>query len=186
MALTFDDGPAPHGTEAIVDLLGDAGITATFFVLGENCAQYPTLLRHIVKAGMSIGVHGWSHANLVGRDAAFVTDELQRSLDVLGSAGAPTRLFRPPGGRCDRQVVTIARSLGLHTIIWDVDPRDWEQLDAAVIVENVLADARDRSIILLHDGGGHDRSQTVRALPALIDGLRARGLAFADLAQQHW
>src|SRR5437762_9874252 len=102
VALTFDDGPQAHSTEVILDTLVDAGVTATFFVVGQECERYPNLLRRVVEAGMSIGVHGWSHADLVGRDVAFVTDELRRTIDVIGSAGVCTTLFRPPYGHWDR------------------------------------------------------------------------------------
>jgi len=153
--------------------------------LGQQCERYPSVLRHVVDAGMAVGVHSWSHADLVGRDLPSVTDELQRSIDVLGSLGARTTLFRPPYGSWNRSLIAAARSLGLHTITWDVPGDDWKKPGSAAIVERVLTNATHRSIVLLHDGGG-DRSQTVAALPPIIGGLRAKGLDFADLSQQCW
>jgi peptidoglycan/xylan/chitin deacetylase (PgdA/CDA1 family) len=185
VALTFDDGPQAQTTEVIVDMLVEAQVPATFFVVGEQCELHAGTLEHVIEAGMSVGVHGWSHTALVGYDAPFVIDELQRTIKLLRSARAHTTLFRPPYGKWDRCVVDVARRLGLRTIIWDVPGDDWATRDADAIVERVLTKATDRSIVALHDGGG-ERRQTIAALPSIITGLRSKGLTFTDLAQQRW
>jgi len=184
--LTFDDGPRPQTTEAIVDMLVEAHVPATFFLVGAQCERHIRTLEHVVQAEMSIGVHGWSHTVLVGHDAAFISRELQRTVDLLRSVGAHTTLFRPPYSKWNRCVLDAARGLGLRTIIWDVPGDDWATRDANVIVKRVLTRATDRSIIALHDGGGEERGQTIAALPSIITGLRARGVSFADLGRQHW
>jgi peptidoglycan/xylan/chitin deacetylase (PgdA/CDA1 family) len=138
--------------------------------------RHPDLLRRLLGAGMSVGVHTWDHLQLRGRDSDFVADQLLRTIDIIALAGGSPSLFRPPYGSWDSTTIAVAAALQLRTVIWSVNPRDWRRPGTEVITERVLSRARPGSIVLLHDGGG-DRSQTVAALPRIVDGLQARGLS---------
>jgi peptidoglycan/xylan/chitin deacetylase (PgdA/CDA1 family) len=180
VALTFDDGPQPRHTEAVLDQLERAGAQATFFVVGELAARHPDLVRRAHAAGMSVGNHTWDH----GRSAPFhtlpipdVRDQIDRTNQVLRGLGIAPRLFRAAGRKRQRpEVVQVAAELGLRTVAWTVDPADW-RADATPdgIAAEVLRDAASGAVVLLHDGGG-DRSATAAALPAIVAGLRGAGL----------
>jgi peptidoglycan/xylan/chitin deacetylase (PgdA/CDA1 family) len=180
VALTFDDGPHPRWTPEILDVLQRNGVPATFFAVGLQASRYADLVRREVAMGMTIGDHTWGHVRLRGLPPEAVTSELKRAKDLLASLGATVAVCRPPAAAFDPQTVEIAAALGMRTVVWNVDPRDWQRPPAAEIVKRVLDAVRPGSIVLLHDGGG-DRGQTVAALQPLIDGLRARGYGFAGL-----
>jgi peptidoglycan/xylan/chitin deacetylase (PgdA/CDA1 family) len=174
VALTFDDGPGAV-TGAVLDVLDRHGARATFDVLGERIAGREELLRRAVRAGHEIGVHGWHHhdhrddpdrsAEGAARTAALVADV----------CGARPSVFRPPFGLTDRSLELAVARRGLRTVLWDVDPRDFEEPGAAAIVERTLAGARAGSIVLLHD----DRPElapTAEAVDALLPALARRSL----------
>jgi peptidoglycan/xylan/chitin deacetylase (PgdA/CDA1 family) len=177
VALTFDDGPWPHTTEQILAILTQRRAPATFFVVGRQVQRYPELVRQELAAGMAVGSHSWSHPQPFDRlPAARVRDELTRGRRTLRPLGVHAVGFRPPGGAASRTVLATAQELGDRTVLWSVDPADWHPgVTADQLVWRMLAAARPGAIVLLHDGGG-DRSATVAALPAIIDGLRRLGL----------
>ena len=181
VALTFDDGPAPETTLAYLAILTEESVTATFFVVGEQCERHPDILRAIVEAGMTVGLHGWSHRALAGERGSLVADELERTRAVVRAAGAEPTLWRPPYGSADRQLVRRAARLGLTTVMWNVDPRDWEDPGAEAVAARVREGMDDGALVLLHDGPG--RLGTIAALRDIIDAARERGLVFADLAE---
>ncbi|MGI8427566.1 MAG: polysaccharide deacetylase family protein [Actinomycetota bacterium] len=180
VALTFDDGPSPLYTPAILDILRNAGVKATFFPLGRTASRNPDLVRRLVAEGMHIGNHSWDHPVLTNKPAKFVIDQLKRSEDTLSALGASVSVFRPPFGSFQPSTLKTAESLHLKTVIWSVDSLDWKKTGTEQIVDRVLSLVRPGSIILLHDGGGN-RSQTVAALPQIISTLKARGYQFALL-----
>ena len=182
IALTFDDGPWPHSTEQILAVLAQRRAPATFFVVGRQVQRYPELVRRELAAGMTIGTHSYSHPQPFDRLAARrIRQEITRGRRTLEPLGVQPVGFRPPGGAASATVVTAAERLGYRTVLWTVDPGDWQPGVAAdQLVQRVLAAARPGAIVLLHDGGG-DRSATVAALPAIIDGLRRLGLTLTAL-----
>ena len=177
VALTFDDGPWPTSTAQILAILVQRQAPATFFVVGRQVERYPELVRQELAAGMAVGSHSWSHPQPFDRlPAARVRDELTRGRRTLTPLGIHPVGFRPPGGAASATVLATAQRLGDRTVLWSVDPADWQPgVSADQLVWRVLAAARPGAIVLLHDGGG-DRSATVAALPAIIDGLRRLGL----------
>jgi peptidoglycan/xylan/chitin deacetylase (PgdA/CDA1 family) len=177
VALTFDDGPWPHTTAQILGILSQRRAPATFFTVGRQVQRYPELVRQELAAGMAVGSHSWSHPQPFDRlPAARLRDELTRGRRTLGPLGVHPVGFRPPGGATSRTVLATAKGLGERTVLWSVDPADWQPgVSSDQLVWRVLAAARPGAIVLLHDGGG-DRSATVAALPAVIDGLRRLGL----------
>jgi peptidoglycan/xylan/chitin deacetylase (PgdA/CDA1 family) len=180
VALTFDDGPDPRWTPAVLDILARTGVRGTFFVVGRNADRYRDLVRREIAAGMSVGDHTWDHARLVPAPAGFVDGQMRRTHDLLAALGSRVSLFRPPYGRFDGGTVHTASSMGMRTVLWTVDSRDYTKPGVGRIVRTVLDRVRPGSIVLMHDGGGN-RAQTLAALPRIIDALRARGYAFTAL-----
>lgn len=177
VALTFDDGPSPDYTAPILTTLEGAHTPATFFVVGTNVHLYPALVRREAGDGFALGIHTWDHPDMTELSAQQREWELavtaQAIHDVLG-ADYCLPFWRPPFGAYDDTVLTQARSLGLSTVTWDVDPQDWSAPGVKVIVDRVLSAVHPGAIILLHDGYRF-RSQTAQALPLIIKGLKRRG-----------
>jgi peptidoglycan/xylan/chitin deacetylase (PgdA/CDA1 family) len=177
VALTFDDGPWPHTTQQMLTILAQRQAPATFFVVGRQVERYPELVRREVAAGMAIGSHSYRHPQPFDRlPVARIRDEITRGRRTLVPLGIHPVGFRPPGGAASPAVTAAAQEFGDRTVLWSIDPADWQPgVTANQLVQRVLAAARPGAIVLLHDGGGN-RSATVAALPAIIDGLRRLGL----------
>jgi len=177
VALTFDDGPWPHTTQQMLTILAQRQAPATFFVVGRQVERYPELVRREVAAGMALGSHSYSHPQPFDRlPVARIRDEITRGRRTLVPLGIHPVAFRPPGGAASPAVTAAAQEFGDRTVLWSVDSADWQPgVTANQLVQRVLAAARPGAIVLLHDGGGN-RSATVAALPAIIDGLRRLGL----------
>ncbi|MFJ5229188.1 polysaccharide deacetylase family protein [Kitasatospora sp. NPDC088391] len=180
VALTFDDGPNPPYTGRVLDVLDRHGVPATFFCVGLHALAHRAELERMAAAGHQIANHTWSHPYLPDLSRPELLAQLERTDEALAAAvgGDGPRMFRPPyGGRTPR-VLDWLRASDTTMVLWDVDPADWSMPGADAVTAAVLAQARPGALILLHDGGG-DRSQTVAALPAVIEGLRDRGYGFA-------
>jgi peptidoglycan/xylan/chitin deacetylase (PgdA/CDA1 family) len=183
VALTFDDGPNPPYTLELIEVLAHHAVPATFFVTGENARTHPDVVRRMVDAGMRVGVHSWDHARLVRRPRSFVEDQIFRTLSTLRDLGAAPELFRAPFQEWDENVLDVAFEAGLVTIVGSVDAADWTSPAADVIAARVRALLHPGAIVVLHDGGG-ERSQTVAAVPLIIDDIAAAGLQIVDLIDQ--
>jgi peptidoglycan/xylan/chitin deacetylase (PgdA/CDA1 family) len=183
IALTFDDGPNPPYTSQVLAILQQYHVPATFFLIGSEAASYPALVSQEAQQGFVVGDHTWTHPDLTKLPPDQVRSELQRTAQEIRSiTGVAPIVFRPPGGNFNSQVQAIAASLGLSTILWNVDPKDWSRPGTSVIIQRVLDATHNGSIILMHDGGG-DRSQTVAALPTIITTLEQRGYQFVTIPQ---
>ena len=183
--LTFDDGPGVY-TPEILSELEAKGAPATFFVLGEHAAQFPSLVQQEHAGGHGIGDHTWSHAALTELPPQQIRQELESTaVEIASLTGTRPTLWRPPYGAFNDTVTEIASSLGLSMRLWDVNPSDFDLPGTDVIVSRVVDNVSDGAIILLHDSspdGSEDRSQTVAALPTIIDTLRAAGYSFGSLS----
>ena len=183
IALTFDDGPAQGYTEAVLGVLRHYHVLATFFMLGIWVQRYPDLARAVVADGDAIGDHTWNHLDLTQLTASQIRQQLANTRSIIQKVtGVTSYLFRPPYEAFNRQVLNIAHALKLSTILWNVDPRDWARPGVSAIVNNILTNTHNGSIILMHDGGG-DRSQTVKALATVIERLQKRGFTFVTIPQ---
>jgi peptidoglycan-N-acetylglucosamine deacetylase len=187
VALTFDDGPNPDATPAILDTLGAEGVPATFFVLGRHADRWPDIVERTAQEGHAIGNHGYHHRKLVWRAPSYVRRDISLGTAAIEHAGAARpRLFRAPHGQRNPWVTPIARAAGQRTVGWTLGVWDTALPGADVIADRVIRGTRPGSIVLLHDGDGYDpsgdRMQTARALSTLIRGLRERGFSFAKLA----
>jgi cellulose synthase/poly-beta-1,6-N-acetylglucosamine synthase-like glycosyltransferase/peptidoglycan/xylan/chitin deacetylase (PgdA/CDA1 family)/spore germination protein YaaH len=189
VALTFDDGPDPQFTPRVLDVLAREHVPATFFVIGTSAAATPALLARMDAEGHEIGNHTFSHPDVDSVGELRLRSELESTTQIVASIiGRRPLLYRPPSladvePRTAASAAAFARAgtLGYLVVDADVDPRDWSQRRSRAIVDDTLAQAEHGGVILLHDGGG-DRSATVEALPAIIAGLRARGLRFVALS----
>ena len=189
MALTFDDGPDPRFTPAVLDVLGALDVPATFFCVGDRAAERPDLVRRLVAEGHRLGVHCGTHQDLWTLSTAQVAADMRRGRAVLEDiVGQRLTLFRPAKGHVDVRVGLTATRLGLRTWLWSVDPEDWRPGAASADISAGAAVAGPGDVILLHDGleqpwapEALDRSATVAALEPMVAGLRAKGLAFVGL-----
>jgi peptidoglycan/xylan/chitin deacetylase (PgdA/CDA1 family) len=174
VALTFDDGPSQY-TDAILGTLSQKGAHATFFAIGTQINRYPDVARRIVAGGNQLANHTYSHKTLTSCDLATVRYEMKAGqLTIESATGVRTTVVRAPNGAFSaREWNAAGDAISLH-VGWDNDPRDWSRPGVSTIVARAITAAESGGIIILHDGGG-DRSQTVSALPQIIDGLRARG-----------
>ena len=193
IAITFDDGPDPDWTPKILDVLKEKGVQATFFVIGVEAEKYPSLTKRIYAEGHEIGNHTFTHPDISNVSKGYFEVELNLTERLFeGQLGVKPVLFRPPYS-IDQEPDTadqvrpleLAQQLGYITIGDKVDPNDWRdnpRRPADEIVADVFkalppcapGNLTCGNIILLHDGGGN-RSETLKALPQIIDGLRQRG-----------
>jgi peptidoglycan/xylan/chitin deacetylase (PgdA/CDA1 family) len=180
VALTFDDGPNPPYTGQILGILARYQVPATFFCVGLQAGAHPADVARMAAAGHDLGNHTWSHPFLPDLTRAQLAEQLDRTDEAVSRAagGGEPGLFRPPYGSRSPDVLRWLGERGSPIVLWDVDPSDWARPGPAVIAGRVLTQARPGTIVLLHDGGG-DRSQTVAALPLVIEGLLDRGFRFA-------
>jgi peptidoglycan/xylan/chitin deacetylase (PgdA/CDA1 family) len=181
VAIGFDDGPAAD-TSAFVSMLERNRVHATFFMIGEQVTSvYGPTLRRELRAGDALGDHTFTHPDLTTSDD--VEGQLQDTLEAIrAQTGYTPCVFRPPYGDYDTSILRTARSLGLATVLWNVDPSDWALPGTAAIEQRVLAQVRPGSIVISHDGGG-PRGQTLAAYPEIIASLRSRGYSFETIPQ---
>ena len=195
IALTFDDGPDADWTPAILDILEAKHVPAAFFVVGENAIIHPQLLQRIIADGDELGNHSYTHPNLAQESALGTRLELNSTQRLIEAyTGRSTRLFRAPYFG-DAEPTTadelgpalLAQKAGYTIVGLHIDSEDWQRPGVAKIVANTMTSLHaassdsSRNIVLLHDGGGN-RSQTVAALPLIIDQMRAEGYHFTTTA----
>ncbi|MDB4908373.1 MAG: Polysaccharide deacetylase [Gemmatimonadetes bacterium] len=191
VALTFDDGPNPEATPRILDALATLDVRATFFVLGRHADQWPALVARMADEGHAVANHGWYHRKLHFKSPAYVRDDLERGTRSIEAAGGGRpALFRAPHGFRSPWVASIAKSLGQRTVGWSLGVWDSDRPGAGVIAERTVRGARAGAILLLHDGDGYapqgDRLQTAESIPAVVAGVRAKGLRFVPLTGENW
>jgi peptidoglycan/xylan/chitin deacetylase (PgdA/CDA1 family) len=181
VAFGFDDGPWTD-TAAFVTMLERAKARATFFMIGRQISgQDRSLLLRELRDGDVLGDHTYDHPDLTR--SREVRSELLRTMErIRAVSGYTPCVFRPPYGDTDAAVQQTARSLGLSTVLWNVDPADYTQPGSGAIEARVLAQVRPGSIVISHDGGG-PRGQTLAAYPGIIAKLRARGYHIATIPE---
>ena len=187
VALTFDDGPSVPYTGQVLDILAKNHIHATFFICGANAERYPDLVRRIKAEGHEIGNHTYSHPWLYLMSREKIADEIDHTQDVLEKiSGRRPRLFRPPYGVRWFSLWPLLQERGLTMVLWSMRGYD-AKLGAPGIAQTTLEQLQPGGIILLHDGfethkpAEIDRSPTVRALPAIISGIRRAGYTFVPI-----
>jgi peptidoglycan/xylan/chitin deacetylase (PgdA/CDA1 family) len=183
VALTFDDGPHAVFTPAILDILRQHGVKATFFMVGEQVERHPEIARRVVEEGHAVGNHTYTHPDLITEKPAEIGDEIVRTQEaILRATGVRCSLFRPPYGMRTPLVFRQTKRLGLQVVEWTISSQDWRSPGTDKIVKRVLRRVRPGAILLFHDGRG-DRTETVEALPTIIEALTRRGYSFATIPE---
>jgi peptidoglycan/xylan/chitin deacetylase (PgdA/CDA1 family) len=173
LSLTFDDGPDPRGTPAVLDALARAGVRATFFVLGERVRAHPELLRRIVDEGHDVQAHGFAHPRHPRVTEDDVVSDIEAELAELGRHGIEPELWRAPFGDLAAFSARLAEERGLRLAGWTVDTHDWQGLDAGEMLAAIVPALEDGAIVLMHDGVGEgalreDCEATARMVGPLV------------------
>jgi peptidoglycan-N-acetylglucosamine deacetylase len=181
VALTFDDGPDPVNTPALLDLLGEHGIKASFSLVGFRARDNPEVVRRLAAEGHTLVNHSWQHLMDLGqRDPYYAAHDLVHTTEVINTAApdAPVRYFRAPGGNFTPSLVRVAREQGMSPLFWNVDPRDWDsaQFGFGASMVNHIVSSVERSvgpgmIVLSHDCKHPD---TITAYRTLLPWLASR------------
>ncbi len=181
VALTFDDGPHPELTPALLDILKAYRQRATFYVIGQNARRYPAIVERIVAEGHDLGNHSFTHPVLSTLSDRAVLHEIDRTQEVLFQiVGMRPPTMRPPyGALTPRQAQVLLTARGLSSVLWSVDPEDWRRPGPQTVAERLLRGARPGAILLAHD----IHPGTIRAAPAVFEGLRQCGLTSVTLAE---
>jgi peptidoglycan/xylan/chitin deacetylase (PgdA/CDA1 family) len=180
VALTFDDGPHPEGTPAILEVLARAGTPATFFVIGEQVARRPAIVAEIVAAGHAVGLHGFRHRLQARLPPGVVRDDVRRGVAAIEDAiGATPVLHRPPFGIYSPAGLAAVRAAGLQPLLWSRWGKDWRRLTTPGRIANrVLAGVLPGDVILLHDADFYSardsHRRTAAALPPILKELDRR------------
>ena len=180
IALTFDDGPHAGKTEQLLNVLKEAGVPATFFVVGKMAVRYPNLVREIAREGHEVANHTFTHPNLARVNDETLLNELGQTRQVIEKlTGQDTMLYRPPGGDFSRRSLKVASDAGYHMILWTVLTKDVSGASAAAMRRHILNSASDGAIVLMHSG----MPNTVEMLPGVIAELRQEGYHFVTVSQ---
>ncbi len=181
VALTFDDGPHPTHTPRILNILNKYGAKGTFYVLGTRVKSHPSILAKAVAAGHEIGVHTWDHPSLTKISREAVNSQMDRSVSAIRSAiGRSVRTMRPPYGAVNTDLVNhFSQKYGLSTIMWSVDTNDWRRPGVSVVTSRAVNQAKNGSIILLHD----IHAPSAAAVEGIVKGLQARGFKLVTVSE---
>lgn len=182
VALTFDDGPDGSITPRILDTLSRYHVKGSFFFIGQSVKAYPAVVKRAFSEGNLVLNHSYSHPQFTQKSEAFITHELDQTDTLIKTlTGSAPEFVRPPYGIVTDQVLNAAKARGQKLIIWSTDTLDWSQKEKENIVQNVLLNVRPGEIILMHSNG--DKQATAEALPAIIEGLQAKGYKIVTLKE---
>jgi len=181
IALTFDDGPSAKLTPKLLDLLAAHHIKATFFLIGENAAEFPEIAAREAREGHEVANHSWSHPNLAKMSDDGVRAQLRKTDDAIRNAiGNRPTLMRPPYGSISvRQKKWINQEFGYKIVLWDVDPLDWRRPGANVVCNRIVKNTRAGSIVLAHD----IHPGTIEAMPCVLKELETKGFKFVTVSE---
>jgi peptidoglycan/xylan/chitin deacetylase (PgdA/CDA1 family) len=182
IALTFDDGPDPASTPLFLEALDEAGVRATFFLLGEMVSRAPGLAREIADAGHEVALHGWAHRPHLAVSPAKTLRDLRRGRDeVAGAIGSTPTWYRPPYGVATAATFSACRRLSLRPVLWSAWGRDWTATATPEsVLHTVARDLRGGGTVLLHDSDCTSKPESWRAT------LGALPLLLAHCAEQGW
>jgi chitin deacetylase len=189
IALTFDDGPNEPYTSEVLKILKDNGIHATFFLIGNNVKYYPNTAREIVREGHVIGNHTYSHPLFLAIEQSKQRDRqidlAERTIEEV--TGVHCTLFRPPHGFRTPWLLNTLNKREMVCVEWAEDGNDWNKVTSEQIAKKVLINAKPGNIILLHDGmelkHGYNQSETIKALPEIIEELKDQGYRFVTIPE---
>jgi peptidoglycan/xylan/chitin deacetylase (PgdA/CDA1 family) len=177
--LTFDDGPSGTWTPRYLDVLKKYNARATFFSTGQNVKAHPRITARIHREGHLLANHTWSHPRLTRLSKAQVKSQLTRTQSALGRYRSAC--MRPPYGATNTSVRRWTKEVGLKTVLWDVDSRDWENAQTSTgIYHRVIRNVHNGSRVLMHDGGDSQRD-SLAALKRILPKLKSMGYTFKIL-----
>lgn len=192
VALTYDDGPNPPHTQALLDVLARHGVMATFFLKGRNVEAFPDSVLLVASAGHEIGNHSYSHRPMLSLSKSDMLEEVVRTNVLIENLlGYEPVLFRPPYGIQGPGLKLALDELGMSSILMSTNGTDWEHTDPQQIASEVLENIEPGSIILLHDGHGDvdlpesqdSRTATVAATGIIIEALKDQGYRFTTVGE---
>jgi peptidoglycan-N-acetylglucosamine deacetylase len=179
--LTFDDGPHPTATPAVLNILKERNIHATFFLLGQNVQQYPDIAKQVASDGHQIGNHSYSHANLFFKDKSFIQRQIIQTEEILElNLGKRTHLFRPPYGYFNLAIMNVLKEIGSTCVLWSIDSNDYRLKKQSDIELRVLKNLSNGSICLFHDNK-YTAQKLCTYLPNLLDILLEKKFVFKPL-----
>ncbi|MDD5223257.1 MAG: polysaccharide deacetylase family protein [bacterium] len=184
-ALTFDDGPDPETTPALLALLDKHHVKAAFFVIGDKAAHYPELISEILSRGHELGNHSLSHDPLLMlRTSATLFREIEECGRVLEASGVRALAFRPPVGIVNPRLKPVLERLGMFCVGFSVRGGDWGNRKISGLSERILSRVRPGDIVLLHDcrPAGREVSEWLKEVEAVITGIRRKGIEPAKLS----
>lgn len=183
IALTFDDAPSEHTSDAVLAVLAEKNVKATFFMIGENMARHPQAAQRIAAAGHELGNHSYSHRRFLLRSPSFIAREIEDTNALIRAAGYHGPIhFRPPYGK---KLLGLPWYLARHhitTVMWDSEPARQQPPTAAAITAAALAQAHNGAIILLHPFCPDTCRAEREALPHIIVGLHAQGYTLVTVS----
>jgi peptidoglycan/xylan/chitin deacetylase (PgdA/CDA1 family) len=187
-ALTFDDGPDPESTPAVLDALDAAGVRATFFVVGEQLTKHHAIAREALARGHELALHGFEHVRHVEMPGRMAADDVARGIGTFEAAvGRRPRFCRPPYGLFNEASYGACADLGLEPVYWSAWGLDWEGMAPERIADLVERDLCEGAIVLLHDSPRYaprtSAQATVEAIPLVAAAASSRGIALAPLGE---
>ena len=189
IALTFDDGPHPRGTPAVLEALARANARATFFLVGEQVERRPSLAAEIAAAGHEIAIHGYRHTLLLRRTPWELSEDLARAADAIGAAtGVEPTCYRPPYGVFSTAGLVLVHRRGWSPLLWSRWGRDWtKHATPAGIARRATRELSAGDVVLLHDADFYSSAgswaKTAAALPSILDAARATGEPLVSASQ---
>jgi peptidoglycan/xylan/chitin deacetylase (PgdA/CDA1 family) len=177
--LTFDDGPDPHCTPHLLELLESEQVKATFFLIGRKAAKYPELVKRIHDAGHQIGNHSYNHLLMAGLPARILEREIDETNKAIADAiGHEPRLFRPPYGLMDKRAGRCLEEREITPVYWSSAPEDWLRPGHMRVVRRVMHKLTDGALLVLHEGSGLGK-QTLMAVKDIVAACKHRNLGFS-------
>lgn len=182
VALTFDDGPDKKYTPAILDILKQYNVKATFFVVGTQAEKHSAVLQRIVDEGHSIGNHTYSHADLTKLSTIAIAEEIEKADEIINDTlGFIPNWIRAPYGAINDNVKEYMNNDSRSFVGWNVDTRDWAGASVEDMRKNINKNTKPNSIILMHSFGGKQINNTVELLPYIIEDLQDKGYTLVTI-----
>lgn len=187
VALTFDDGPDPESTPALLDILSAHHVAVTFFVTGKKASRYPELIRQIVQGGHTVGNHTYTHDHLIlFKRSKVLLGEIKATQEVLHALGIVSYVFRPPVGITNPKLGRVLQKPNLYAVNFNCRGYDYGNRRISNLSRNILRKVGPNDIVLLHDippAEGNKRQKWLDEIERLIDGLNRKGLVILPLAE---
>ncbi|WP_308637836.1 polysaccharide deacetylase family protein [Paenibacillus silvisoli] len=184
VALTFDDGPDDHFTPAILDILKEKKVHATFFTVGIQVKRHAKVMKRILQEGSEIGNHSYAHKDLSKLDSLKIVEQIKwTDININKQIGYVPRLVRAPYGAVSPLLKDIVKQNRRELVGWTVDTRDWEGSTVAEMRANVSKNTHAGGIILMHSFGNKYVNNTVQLLPQIIEDLKSKGFTFVTVSE---